>query len=230
MADTFTPHLNLDKPEVGGSTDTWGNKINANYDLTDSLFGPGPVLLLSSGGTGASTASAARTNLGCGTMATQNANAITVTGGVINTAALLSCSLDQSPVGMTIPAAAKVTSLQVIGGGITFADGSTQAASASVLNSPTVVTVNASGTCSAGPIFLTELVDASTGAITRTLPSSVGIVGHIITGKKWDSSTNAVTYQAQPGQTIDGSPSPVQIYRQNDAADFQSTGPSWILK
>lgn len=39
---------------------------------------------ISAGGTGASTASAARTNLGLGTMATQNSGAVTITGGSIS--------------------------------------------------------------------------------------------------------------------------------------------------
>jgi hypothetical protein len=81
MADNFTTNLNLTKPEVGASTDTWGNKLNDNADAVDALFDAGPYLKVAKGGTGAGTAANARTNLGLGTMATQNANAVTITGG-----------------------------------------------------------------------------------------------------------------------------------------------------
>lgn len=64
MADTNTTYLGLTKVEVGASGDTWGTKINANADAVDALFGTGPALLVSKGGTGAITAAAARTNLG----------------------------------------------------------------------------------------------------------------------------------------------------------------------
>lgn len=83
MADTTTPKLGLTKPEVGASSDTWGAKINADFDVVDGLFDTGPVLKLTKGGTGAATAADARTNLGLGTMATQAASAIAVTGGTI---------------------------------------------------------------------------------------------------------------------------------------------------
>ena len=38
MSDTFTPNLNLTKPAVGGSRDTWGTKTNEDWDKVDAVF------------------------------------------------------------------------------------------------------------------------------------------------------------------------------------------------
>lgn len=39
MPDTFTPNLNLTKPEVGASRDSWGVKWNTNADALDTAIG-----------------------------------------------------------------------------------------------------------------------------------------------------------------------------------------------
>lgn len=55
----------------------------ANADIT-SLSGLTTPLSIAQGGTGAATASGARTSLGLGSIATQNANAVSITGGSIS--------------------------------------------------------------------------------------------------------------------------------------------------
>lgn len=38
MADSYTANLNLTKPEVGGSADSWGTKTNADWEIVDAIF------------------------------------------------------------------------------------------------------------------------------------------------------------------------------------------------
>jgi hypothetical protein len=80
MPDTFTTNLLLTKPEIGASTDTWGNKTNANWDSMDALF-PSGALAVTAGGTGGTTAADGRTGLGLGSLSTQAADSVAITGG-----------------------------------------------------------------------------------------------------------------------------------------------------
>jgi hypothetical protein len=70
--------------------------INTRFTFTGELP-PGVIVPIAQGGTGATTAAGARTNLGLGTIAVQDANAVAITGGTLD-GVTLSNSLLGTPI------------------------------------------------------------------------------------------------------------------------------------
>jgi len=66
--------------------------LNTRFNFTGDLP-PGVIVPISQGGTGATTAAGARTNLGLGTMAVQDANAVAITGGTLTGVSLVASAL-----------------------------------------------------------------------------------------------------------------------------------------
>lgn len=72
------------------------------------------------------------------------------------------------------------------------------------------------------------LCDATSGDITITLPTAVGISGKVFNIKKTNSNANSVTIDANASQTIDGDLTQI-ITSQYDSVTIVSDGSNWHI-
>lgn len=145
---------------------------------------------------------------GLGTMATQNANAVTITGGAIQNVALSLDSIQNTPIGNVTANIGVFTTLT--GTGL----------------SVNIVTKTASYTATSNDN--TILANAQTGAVTITLPTAVGSNGKLYTVKKIDATANAVTISTTSSQTIDGASS-YTINTTYSGVNLQSDNANWWI-
>lgn len=228
MADTTTTNLLLTKPEVGASTDTWGTKINTDLDTIDALFDAGPVLKVTKGGTGAATASAARTNLGATTL---GGNLFTVTNpsavtfprfNADNSVSSLSASDFRTAIGagtgggdVTLTGTQTLTNKTIEGG--TFTNGYTE--ESVVANTSTAYTIDLAN----GTLQILTL----TGNCTFTFPSAVVGKSFMLLLKQDGTGSRTVTWPSAvkwPGSTA---PTVTATASRLDKYVFTSDGTNW---
>lgn len=181
----------LDNTPIGATTPSTGKftTLSASSTLTLGNY-TGYVYANGSGAVTASTTIPNTSITGLGTMSTQNANSVSITGGAISGVALTLDSLDNTPIGAATPSTGKFTTLGASGAltfgnytGYVYANGagvvtaSTTIPNASLVNSS--ITINGNSVSLGGSTTVTA---STTSALTFNNSGAGAVSGSTFNG------------------------------------------------
>jgi len=199
-----------------GTTETVGPVGTIQYIGTSPIVVTGSTISLSTvpvnlGGTGATTASGARTNLGLGSISTQDASSVAITGGSITGITDLAiadggtgastASGARTNLGLGTIATQDSSNVSITGGSITgitdlaIADGGTGASTAS--GARTNLGLGTSATLNAGVANGVATLDSGGTVPLSQIPAS--IQGGVSYQGAWNASTNTPTLTSSVG-------------------------------
>ena len=112
-----------------------------------------------------------------------------------------------------------------------YSDGSNYFTQSELTESAGTLTI-ASVTADPAPALVDTmyLVDTSSGAVTITLPTAVGISGKSVIIQKNTNDTDVVIVQTTSSQTINGDAPPLYLTNQGDAVTFTSDNANWQIQ
>jgi len=159
-----------------GTVQDCGLNLSTNGTVLAGTW-QGSTIGLAFGGTGAVTASAARTNLGLGSIATQNANAVAITGGSITgmpspsaaTDVATKTYVDSTAQGLNILAQSRLATAAVLPNTPTYANGASGVGATLTAGSNTTLTVDGTATALNDVILVkNQAAPAQNGIYTQT--------------------------------------------------------------